>query len=256
MSGLVLVEHPCDGWVRLVIDRAPANILTMDVCDSLGAGLEAARTLPDTKLVTIEGAGKHFSYGASVDEHMPGRVNDMLPAFHELILTILDAPFATAALVRGRCFGGGFEVVLACDLVFASAEAQMGVPEITLGVFPPAAAALLPLRVGASRASQVVLSGQAFAADWWRDAGLVTGTAASEDLDGTVRQWFDHHLAPRSAVAVRHAAVAARSTLRQLATGTLGLLERQYLHELMTTHDAVEGCTAFLEKRAPAWRHR
>lgn len=256
MTGLVRVDYPCAGWVRLVVDKAPANILTMQVCEEVRDSVVSARALPGTKLLSIEGAGAHFSYGASVEEHAPGLVNRMLPMFHELIGTLLDAPFATAAVVRGRCFGGGFEVALACDLVFAAHDAQMGVPEITLGVFPPAAAALLPLRVGASRASRVVLSGKPFAADWWDEAGLVTALAPAAELDATVRQWFDDHFASRSAVAVRHAALAARSMLRPMAMGTLATLERQYLNELMFTHDAVEGCAAFLEKRAPAWRHR
>ena len=97
----------------------------------------------------------------------------MLPAFHRLIADLLDAPCPTAAIVRGRCLGGGFEVALACDLVFASHDAKLGVPEVSLGVFPPAAAALLPLRVGASRASRAVLTGEALPADWWEQAGLV-----------------------------------------------------------------------------------
>lgn len=256
MTGAVRADYPCAGWVRLVVDKAPANILTMQVCEELRDSVVAARALPGTKLLTIEGAGAHFSYGASVEEHAPGLVNRMLPLFHELIGTLLDAPFATAAIVRGRCFGGGFEVALACDLVFAGDDAQMGVPEITLGVFPPAAAALLPLRVGASRASRVVLSGKPFDAAWWHDAGLVTAVASPTEIDAVVRQWFEDHLSARSAVAVRHAALAARSMLRPMAMGTLATLERQYLNELMSTHDAIEGCAAFLEKRPPAWRHR
>ena len=179
------------------------------------------------------------------------------------------APCATAAVVRGRCLGGGFEVVLACDLVFASDHAKLGVPEITLGVFPPAAAALLPLRVGTSRASRVILSGEALPAPWWHDAGLVTQLAPIEVLEEAVRiwsdaarchaaihGWYERFAAPRSAVALRHAAVAARAGLRVQALATLRDLERQYLDELMHTTDAAEGCAAFMEKRAPVWRNR
>ncbi|HVL68678.1 MAG TPA: enoyl-CoA hydratase/isomerase family protein [Vicinamibacterales bacterium] len=253
---LVRAEYPRDGWVRLVLDRPPANILTMAMCDGLMDGLTAARALPGTRLVSIEGEGAHFSYGASVEEHAPERVGEMLPAFHELVGALLDAPFATAAVVRGRCFGGGLEVVLACDLVFASNDAQMGVPEIALGVFPPAASALLPLRVGAARASRVVLTGAAMPADWWDSAGLLTEVGPADELGAALLGWFGRYLEPRSAVAVRHAALAGRTLLRQHARETLRTLERQYLDELMLSHDAVEGCAAFLEKRAPAWRNQ
>lgn len=253
---LIRTHTPAPGWVRLVLDRPPGNILTMGMCDALQGAVATASGDPDTKLVSIEGADAHFSYGASVEEHAPDRVGDMLPAFDQLIRALLEAPCATAAVVRGRCLGGGFEVVLACDLVFASDHAKLGVPEITLGVFPPAAAALLPLRVGTSRASRVILSGEALPAPWWHDAGLITQLAPIEVLEEAVHGWYERFAAPRSAVALRHAAVAARAGLRVQALATLRDLERQYLDELMHTTDAAEGCAAFMEKRAPVWRNR
>lgn len=251
---LVRTEFPVEGWVRLVLDKPPANILTMAMCDAVERAVEASVGRSGTKLLSIEGAGAHFSYGASVEEHAPGRVADMLPAFHRLIATLLAAPCPTAAIVQGRCFGGAFEVVLACDLVFAAEDARMGVPEIQLGVFPPAAAALLPLRIGAARSTRVVLSGEALPASWWDAAGLITGPVSASAVDAA-RKWFDTYLAPRSSVALRHAARAARASLREQSLATIRALERQYLEELMTTQDAVEGCAAFVEKRAPVWRN-
>ena len=253
---LIRRDRPAPGWVRLALDRPPGNILTMGMCDALQGALATASEDPDTKLVSIEGAGAHFSYGASVEEHAPDRVGEMLPAFDQLIRALLDAPCATAAVVRGRCLGGGFEVALACDLVFASDHSKLGVPEITLGVFPPAAAALLPLRVGTPRASRAILSGEALPAAWWHEAGLITQLAPTEAIDEAVRGWYERFFAPRSAVALRHASVAARSVLRDQAIATLATLEHQYLDELMQTTDAAEGCAAFLEKRPPVWRNR
>ena len=255
-SPLIRIDTPGPGWVRLVLDRPPGNILTIGMCDALQGAITTASDDPDTKLLSIQGEGAHFSYGASVEEHAPDRVGEMLPAFDQLIRALLEAPCATAAVVRGRCLGGGFEVVLACDLVFASEHAKLGVPEITLGVFPPAAAALLPLRVGTSRASRVILSGEAVPAPWWHEAGLVTQLSPTEALDEVVHGWYERFAASRSAVAVRHAAVAARNGLRTQALATLGDLERQYLDELMQTTDAAEGCAAFMEKRPPVWRNR
>ncbi len=252
---LVRSQPGAPGWVRLAIDQPPANVLTMATCEALREALAAAQADPATRLVSIEGAGAHFSYGASVEEHLPGTVQDMLRGFHRLIADLLEFPCPTAAIVRGRCLGGGFEVALACDVVFASHDARLGVPEITLGVFPPAAAALLPLRVGGARASRAVLTGEILAADWWEAAGLVSGVASPTDLDAYVHHWYETFVAPRSAAALRHAARASRAVLRDQALAALGRLEHQYLSELMQTADAVEGCTAFLEKRTPEWRH-
>ena len=254
-SSLVRSDVRADGWVRLVIDRPPSNLLTIAMCEALGEALAAAGAEATTRLVSIEGAGAHFSYGASVEEHLPGTVREMLPAFHRLIAALLDAPCPTAAVVRGRCLGGGFEVALGCDLVFASHDAKLGVPEISLGVFPPAASALLPLRVGASRASRAVLTGEVLPAEWWESAGLISGVASATDLDAYVHHWYETFVAPRSAVALRHAARATRAALRDRALPALERLERQYLDELMLTSDAAEGCAAFMDKRPPQWRH-
>lgn len=251
---LVRVKQPADGWVRLILDKPPANILTMAMCDAVERTIDATAARSATKLISIEGAGAHFSYGASVEEHAPDRVAEMLPAFHRLIATLLSAPCPTAAIVQGRCFGGALEVVLACDLVFASDDARMGLPEIQLGVFPPAAAALLPLRIGAARATRVILSGEALSPEWWDEAGLLARPVSPSPLLAA-RSWFDMYLAPRSSVALRHAARASRAMLRDQALATLRTLEHQYLEELMASQDAVEGCAAFVAKRAPVWRN-
>lgn len=243
-------------WLRLVLATPPANVLTMAMVQELREAVAAAAAQPDLKLISVEGTGVHFSYGASVPEHLPPDVTQMLPGFHALIRELLDAPAPTAALVRGRCLGGGFELALACDAVFAAEDARLGVPEITLGVFPPAAAALLPLRVGSARATQAVLTGEVYSACWWEQAGLATLTPPGDGVAAAVDQWFARNLAPRSAVALRHAARASRAVLRQAALPVLDALERDYLGALISTHDGLEGCTAFAEKRTPVWTNR
>jgi cyclohexa-1,5-dienecarbonyl-CoA hydratase len=244
------------GWQRIVLNAAPANVISRAMVAELRTALEAATANRDLKLLTIEGAGAHFSYGASVSEHLPPAVTDLLAEFHALIRALLDLPVATAAIVRGRCLGGGFELALACDFIFASTDAQMGVPEVTLGVFPPAAAALLPARVGVSKAGRVITTGETLTAAEWHAAGLVLELTAPERLMASVEAWFLHHLAPRSAVALRHAALASRAVLRALALPALDQLEHEYVESLLATHDGVEGVTAFVEKRPPVWTNR
>jgi len=162
----------------------------------------------------------------------------------------------TAAIVRGRCLGGGFELALACDFIFAADDAHFGLPEVTLGVFPPAAAALLPLRVGAARATSAILTGATRSAGEWRDAGLIEFVSAADSLSGDVDAWFGRSLALKSAAAIRHAAAAARMSLLAGVREHLPRLEQLYLNDLMRTADAVEGVSAFLEKRPPNWSDR
>jgi cyclohexa-1,5-dienecarbonyl-CoA hydratase len=232
------------------------NIITAETIAALSAALDPVSGNPHLKLITIEGEGSDFSFGASVPEHAPGEIERVLPAMHELIYAWLDVPVTTAAIVRGRCLGGGFELALACDFIFASEDAIFGLPEIALGVFPPAASAILPARVGAARATSAILTGMPRSAAAWRDAGLVEFVSPSATLAADVDAWFNQHLAPRSAAALRHATAAARFGMQAHVRAVLPQLERLYLNHLMRTEDAPEGVAAFLAKRAPQWKDR
>ena len=255
MSGL-RVERAHEGaHVRLVLDNPKGNIITGALVGELRAALAEMRAARGVKLMTLEGAGPHFSFGASVEEHLADRIAIVLPELNAAVRDLLEAPAPTLAVVRGRCLGGGFELVLACDMVFAADDALLGVPEVALGVFPPAAAALLPLRVGSSRAARAVLGGEGLPASWWATAGLVDRVVPPDALDAEVDRWYAGQIAPRSAAALAHAAEAARASIAGVVPQLLASLERQYLDRLMRTHDATEGITAFLERRMPQWRN-
>ena len=232
------------------------NIITAEMVDALRAGLEAIADNPHLKLITIAGAGSDFSFGASIPEHAPDRIRDVLPAMHRLVHDLLDAPAVTAAVVRGRCLGGGFELALACDFIFAADDAVFGLPEVALGVFPPAASALLPLRIGAARATRAIVTGESRSAAEWHEAGLIAFLARTDALDTQVDRWFAEHVAPRSAAALRYATAAARTGLVARVREALPELERLYLDDLMQTQDAVEGIAAFMDRRAPQWKNR
>jgi cyclohexa-1,5-dienecarbonyl-CoA hydratase len=232
------------------------NIITAEMIRALSQALEPCMHDPRLKLITIEGAGKDFSFGASIPEHAPGVIERVLPEAHALIHALLDVPAVTAAVVRGRCFGGGFEIALACDFIFAEESATFALPEIALGVFPPAASALLPPRVGTARATSAILTGTVRSATEWQAAGLVESVVADGSIDAAVDRWFDENLRDRSASSLRHATTAARWSLRQHVEAVLPELEQLYLADLMGTSDAAEGIAAFLEKRTPLWTDR
>jgi cyclohexa-1,5-dienecarbonyl-CoA hydratase len=232
------------------------NIITAAVIRALRQSLDTIAGNPHLRLVTIEGVGADFSFGASIPEHAPAEIGRVLPEAHALIDALLALPVVTAALVRGRCLGGGFELALACDFIFAEESVVFGLPEVTLGVFPPAAAALLPPRVGTARATSAIVTGKSLPAAVWQQAGLLEAVVPDGRLDAEVDKWFEAHLQAKSGAALRHAAAAARLSLRQHVRTVLPELERLYLTDLMQTHDAAEGITAFLEKRVPRWTDR
>jgi cyclohexa-1,5-dienecarbonyl-CoA hydratase len=236
--------------------HSKGNIITMEMLAALRSGLDSLAGNQHLKLVTLEGAGDHFSFGASIPEHTREHISRVLPETRALLEDLLEFPAITAAVVRGRCLGGGFELALACDFIFAADGAEFGLPEINLGVFPPAASVLLPARVNGARATSAILTGESQSTARWLAAGLVEHAAPVAELDAAVDAWFDRHLAHKSAAALRHAAAAARASVLAEIRTTLPELERLYLDELMQSHDAVEGMEAFLEKRRPQWQDR
>jgi cyclohexa-1,5-dienecarbonyl-CoA hydratase len=246
------IDERGGAWLRIVLDRPRGNLLSLEMVRGMSAALDASSS--GRKWVTFEGAAGDFSYGAMIQEHVPGPMERVLLETHALFRRILALAAPTAALVQGRCLGGGFELALACDLILAEEDATLGLPEIHLAAFPPAGAALLPLRVGASRAASTVMTGEPRSAASWRDAGLIEMVAPRGALIDAAGQWFDRHLAPRSAVAVRAAAQSSRLTLRSIAEPAIAAAERMYLDRVLPTADAAEGVSAFLEKRTPRWK--
>ena len=156
--------------------------------------------------------------------------------------------------IRGQCLGGGLEIAAAAHLIFVAPDAKLGLPEIMLGVFAPAASCLLPERVGRAAAEDLLLSGRSING---RDALRIgLASAIAEDPEASALAYFDEHLAKRSASSLRCALAAARSDLVRRVRGKLAAVEQLYLQDLMRTHDAVEGLNAFLEKRSPRWEDR
>ena len=254
MSIVNIVSERGGAWLRLVMDAPRGNLLSLAMVRDLRAALQEVARQPRLKWITIEGAGPDFSYGAKIQEHLPEPMREVLPETMALTRDLLHVQALTAALVHGRCLGGGFELALACDDILAGADAVFGLPEIRLAAFPPMAAALLPPRVGASRASRAIVTGDVLTAGYWYDAGLVSLVAPQSTLEEAAGDWFDRHLAPRSAAALTCAVEASRLALRAAALPVLVAAERLYLDGLLATHDAAEGIQAWIDKRPPAWQ--
>lgn len=251
----IKVEGHFGGRVHEVsLGPGPANIVTARVVEEVGQALETAQGDAAVKLLVLTGAGEHFSYGASVEEHRAERIREVLPKLDALVGRMLACPLPTLAKVSGLCLGGGFELALGCSMIFADEGAKLGVPEITLGVFPPVAGVLLPFCTTPARAARLVLSGEMMRAEAARDAGIVTTLAAPGELDAVVEAFIEKHILPKSASSLRFANTIVRSSLSSHYQEHIGLAEKTYIDELMKTADANEGIEAFLEKRKPEWK--
>ncbi len=240
--------------LRLRLARPKANIVDAAMIAALAAALAEYRETSTLRAVLLDHDGPHFSFGASVEEHLPGQCADMLRALHGLVRSMLEFPLPLLVAIKGQCLGGGLEVAAAGSMLFAAADAKLGQPEIKLAVFAPAASCLLPERIGQPRAEDLLFSGRSMGAEEALATGLVD--SLSEDPEAAALAYFDQHLAAHSACTLRFAVLAARLEYRQRVIAKLDRVEQLYLSELMATHDAVEGLTAFLEKRPAKWANR
>ena len=238
--------------LRLVLDRPTGNILTRGLMEQLAHELATRENDRALRLVVLQGAGGHFSYGASVEEHRRESAPGMLRALSRLVRGIARYPVPVAALVEGRCLGGGFELALACHLLFVTAGAQLGCPEIKLGVFPPVLAALGPWRLGGALSDRLVLTGETIGAAEARP--FATAVFEGGDPFAQFVEWYRKSLARMSAAALRTAMIAVRRGAEPLLGARLDELEALYLQRVLESHDGNEGIEAFIARRAPVWR--
>jgi cyclohexa-1,5-dienecarbonyl-CoA hydratase len=256
-----MAEGPLKVWLeregallRLRLARPKANLIDSDMIGALQQAFDTHRDNSGLLAALVDHEGPHFSFGASVPEHLPEHCERMLGAFHALVGSMLDWPKPILVSIRGNCLGGGLEFAAAGHLMFVAPDAQFGQPEMKLGVFAPAASVLLPLRIGQARAEDLLYSGRSIDAQSALAWGLAN--ASAEDPSAAALEYFERHLAGKSAASLALAVRAAREPFADLARARLADVESLYLEKLMQTRDANEGLAAFLDKRAPRWEHR
>ena len=243
--------------LKLILNDPKANVLDSSMMQALQTALDDLKHQNHVKLILFTGAGEHFSFGASVTEHQRQQVAEMLQSFHRLFFTLAELAIPTAAMVSGQCLGGGFELVMMCNFLFLDRSARLGQPEINLGVFAPPASLILPMKIGQTKADELLLSGRTIDADTADSLGLATQVFADRAaMEKGVEEWTQKRLLAKSASSLKFAVRAARWQFNANLNRNLQELERMYVEELMATHDASEGIQAFLEKRKPNWQDR
>jgi len=254
----VKVEYLHDASVARVILNAPkGNVMDMTMMCDLQSLFNEFETMKDLKLITFEGEGGHFSFGASVEEHKKELAGKMLQNFHSLFYSLIKLSIPAAAKVWGQCLGGAMELCLMCNFIFADSTAKFGQPEIVLGVFPPPASLLLPMKIGNAKAEELLITGKSISADEAKALGLVNEVfddreALSARLDGFIKDY----IMPKSASSLRYAVKAARKVFNKVILEELKNLENMYVNEMMETEDSNEGIVSFLEKRKPIWKNK
>lgn len=226
--------------------EAGLNVLSLATIDALGAAIDTIATNPNVWSVVLCGEGKVFLAGANIKEMAPfdsAAGKDLSQRGNAVMNKLAALNAITVARVHGVALGGGCEVALACDFRIASADAKLGVPEVTLGLIPGwGGTQRLPALVGLSKARRLLFSGEALKAADAVDIGLVDCVAETADaLDGAVNEWLaSFNRGGPMAIAQVKAALRTHDEPTAFA-GCFGRDESR------------EGMGAFMEKRAANW---
>lgn len=240
------------GITSITLHSPPLNVLTIAMMEELISALDWAKGQPGG-IILLNAEGKAFSAGVDVADHTPDKVGQMIDVFDRLFHTMHDIDKPIAAAVNGAALGGGYEVVLFCDLVICSEKAKFGQPEIAVGVFPPIACYLLPRLVSWPRAMELLLSGEIFNAAKAEQLGLVNKVLPADAFNQGAREFLQKFLS-MSPVVLALTKKACKAGLNKDFMAGLKSIDHIYLKELMLTRDAMEGLNAFMEKRQPVWQ--
>jgi enoyl-CoA hydratase len=241
-------------WVT--IDHPPANALSQAVLNGLREALAEVERDRLLGAAVVTGAGdRFFAAGADIGEFTsqgPEGTRAQIAGGQRLTLEMERQRFPIVAAINGFALGGGLELAMACDVRIASRTAKLGQPEITLGIIPGwGGTQRLPRLVGRGRALELLLSGAQLEATRALEMGLVNRVVEPDRLVEEV-QALAEQLAAQAPLAV--AAIK-----RAVATGLDRPLEAGLKAELtefegvFRTADALEGISAFAQKRTPEW---
>jgi len=243
------------GIARLVLDRPPANVLSIDVMREINSALESLEYQREVKLVVLSAAGKYFSPGFDLSDHLGDRAYLMLEEFRRIFENLGKTDKPSLAVVAGPALGAGSLLAAGCDIVYAAASAKFGHPEVKGGVFNTVAAALLPHLVGRKKAFEMILGAQSMTAGEAERVGLITRAFPDEKLEAEVAALVQR-FQDGSAVVLQAARKAVSGGLDLPLPDAIRHAEDVYLNQLMATEDAQEGLKAVMAKRKPVWKDR
>ena len=213
-----------------------------------------ALATPETRVVILEGEGKSFCAGGDFQQMTAGADAPQLEHkgdYADLLLAMVRSEKPIICKVHGHAMGGGLGLVAASTFAIAAEDAQLGTPEIDVGLFPMMIMAVLSRLVSRRKLLEMMLLGQKMPAPYAATIGLLNGTCPPEKLEETVAalaQSLEKKSPKTIALGLR-----AFSEQDDLDLEKALPMLREKLGEVLATNDAREGLMAFLQKRSPAW---
>ncbi|KAK3299883.1 ClpP/crotonase-like domain-containing protein [Chaetomium fimeti] len=253
MASSILRSDPA-AHVRVLSINRPTkrNALSQEVIDRFLEELHAASHDDSVRVIVVTGTDVLFCAGADLKEiaTLNTETATQCRYLEDLCDGMANTKKPLLAAVEGIAFGGGFELALMCDLIFASTSAKFGLPEVKIGLIPGAGGTQrLTSAVGKYRAMKIILSGQPISSEEALSMGLVAELSQpGAVLDDAVK--MASVLAQQSSSSL---CLAKEAICRADSLGRDEEFERKLYYSAFSSRDKVEGVSAFLEKRPPRW---
>jgi enoyl-CoA hydratase/carnithine racemase len=229
------------------------NSLTPQVIEQFMDCLNRAEADDHVRAVMVTGAGdKAFCSGADLGGAATEDGKASFKRYADLLKRLAAYPKPTVARINGYCLAGGMGFMLACDIVVARETAKFGTPEVNVGLFPMMIGALIFRNVLHKKGMEMVLLGEKLTAQEALEMGLVTRVVPFDKLDETVHRILAS-LITKSPIGLRLGKEAFHHMFDMPLDDAVDYLSGK-LAEVVSTQDAVEGITAFIEKRKPVFR--
>ena len=256
MSEKPLVYTVENQVARFTINREKQrNSLTGEVISLFMEYLERAEADAEIRAVLVTGAGdKAFCSGADLGGAVAGEGQDPYQRYADLLKMIAGFSKPTVARINGYCLAGGMGFMLGCDIVIARDDARFGTPEVNVGLFPMMIGALIFRNVLRKKAMEMTLLGEMLTAKEALKMGLITRCVPYEKLDASVDTVLET-LCSKSPIGLRLGKEAFHAMADMPLEEALDYLSGM-LGKVVATEDAVEGITAFIEKRKPEFKGR
>lgn len=239
----------------LVLNNPPHNKLNIQMLEEINSALEPIRDDESFKILTIRGSGDSFSTGFITEELQAENIGILMPLYSQMFTLLNSIHGINLAVVNGQALGSGCELAAFCDIIFAGESAQFGFPEISLGLFPPIAVAVLPKLIGRQNTIDWIVSGDIFNADQAHQTQLISRIIPDNRLIEEADK-FARRITTLSAPALFLAKRAVDSSLDATVMEAIRMSESTYMLDLMNSLDPHEGIKAAIEGRQPVWRDK